>query len=86
MPETGELSDQNMKDRYYGINDPVAEKMLKKASEMPALKPPTDPTITTLYVGGLDSRVGQQDLKDAFYGYGEIDEVWDCYCRQKASS
>ena len=25
------LSDQNIKDRYYGVNDPVAEKLLKRA-------------------------------------------------------
>ena len=31
-----------MRDRYYGINDPVAKKMLKQAGEMPELKPPED--------------------------------------------
>ncbi|KAG7591135.1 Zinc finger CCCH-type superfamily [Arabidopsis thaliana x Arabidopsis arenosa] len=31
MPETGELSQQNIKDRYYGVNDPVAMKLLGKA-------------------------------------------------------
>nr|GMC60190.1 zinc finger CCCH domain-containing protein 49-like [Ipomoea batatas] len=30
MPETGELSQQNIKDRYYGVNDPVALKLLSK--------------------------------------------------------
>ena len=24
------LANQNLKDRYYGVNDPVAEKMLKQ--------------------------------------------------------
>ncbi|XWS71616.1 hypothetical protein CRYUN_Cryun03dG0153200 [Craigia yunnanensis] len=37
MPETGELSQQNIKDRYYGVNDPVALKLLNKAGEMPSL-------------------------------------------------
>lgn len=45
------LADQNIKDRYYGINDPVADKLLKRASTMPRLDPPEDKTITTLYVG-----------------------------------
>jgi pre-mRNA-splicing factor RBM22/SLT11 len=27
------ISNQNIKDRYYGINDPVAEKMTKKYQE-----------------------------------------------------
>uniref|UniRef100_A0A2K6TSQ5 C3H1-type domain-containing protein n=1 Tax=Saimiri boliviensis boliviensis TaxID=39432 RepID=A0A2K6TSQ5_SAIBB len=50
------LADQNIKDQYYGINDPVADKLLKWASTMPRLDPPKDKTITTLYVGGLEIR------------------------------
>ncbi|KAK9158984.1 hypothetical protein Scep_005558 [Stephania cephalantha] len=34
MPITGELSQQNIKDRYYGVNDPVALKLLNKAVRM----------------------------------------------------
>merc|ERR1712091_550408 len=34
------LSNQNLQDRYYGTNDPVAEKMLKRAEAMPGLEPP----------------------------------------------
>ncbi|KAI3837233.1 hypothetical protein MKW92_013779 [Papaver armeniacum] len=34
IPVTGELSRQNIKDRYYGVNDPVAAKLLRKAGEM----------------------------------------------------
>eukprot|EP01006_Ploeotia_vitrea_P052836 TRINITY_DN6772_c0_g1_i1.p2 TRINITY_DN6772_c0_g1~~TRINITY_DN6772_c0_g1_i1.p2 ORF type:complete len:291 (+),score=33.19 TRINITY_DN6772_c0_g1_i1:49-921(+) len=33
QPETGELAHQNMKDRYYGVNDPVAKKMLRRHDE-----------------------------------------------------
>lgn len=47
------LADQNIKDRYYGVNDPVADKLLKRAAAMPALPPPEDQTITTLYIGNL---------------------------------
>jgi pre-mRNA-splicing factor RBM22/SLT11 len=42
MPITGELANQNMKDRYYGVNDPVANKMLRRADEMDKLTPPED--------------------------------------------
>ncbi|PWA90923.1 Nucleotide-binding, alpha-beta plait [Artemisia annua] len=31
MPVNGELSQQNIKDRYYGVNDPVALKLLNRA-------------------------------------------------------
>jgi pre-mRNA-splicing factor RBM22/SLT11 len=29
-------------DRYYGINDPVANKMLRRVGEQPKLEPPED--------------------------------------------
>ena len=78
MPEltsAPEMRTQNIKDRYYGVNDPVAEKMLKRAESTPALKPPEDASITTLYVGGIDQRVTEDDLRDAFYSHGELKSV-----------
>ncbi|XP_047981213.1 zinc finger CCCH domain-containing protein 40-like [Salvia hispanica] len=75
MPVEGELSQQNIKDRYYGVNDPVAMKLLSKAGEMPSLEPPDDESIRTLYVGGLDARITEQDLRDNFYAHGEIESV-----------
>lgn len=75
MPVTGELSQQNIKDRYYGVNDPVAAKLLRKAGEMPSLNAPEDESIKTLYIGGLDKRISEEDLKDQFYAYGEIESI-----------
>ncbi|XP_020216231.1 zinc finger CCCH domain-containing protein 40 [Cajanus cajan] len=75
MPVTGELSQQNIKDRYYGVNDPVALKLLGKAGEMTTLEAPEDESIKTLYVGGLDARVTEQDLRDHFYAHGEIESI-----------
>ena len=57
------LSQQKLKDRYYGTNDPVAEKLLKQASEMPKLSAPDDKTITSLYIGGMDEAVTEKDLR-----------------------
>ena len=57
------LSQQKLKDRYYGTNDPVAEKLLKQASEMPKLSAPDDKSITSLYVGGVDEAVTEKDLR-----------------------
>lgn len=34
--------------RYYGINDPVANKMLRRVGDMPKLETPEDTSITTL--------------------------------------
>ncbi|GJP73624.1 hypothetical protein CLOP_g4319 [Closterium sp. NIES-67] len=75
MPITGELAHQNFKDRYYGVNDPVAKKMMRLAAEMPSLEAPEDTSIKTLWVGGVDSRITEEDLKDKFYAYGEIESI-----------
>jgi len=66
------LADQNIKDRYYGVNDPVAKKLLDRAKAMPALEAPEDKSITTLYIGGLGEGVTDQDVKNSFYAFGEI--------------
>eukprot|EP00039_Didymoeca_costata_P001193 m.50512 g.50512 ORF g.50512 m.50512 type:complete len:384 (-) comp10675_c0_seq1:403-1554(-) len=67
------LAKQNMVDRYHGNNDPVANKMLKRASKIPNMEPPADKSITSLYVGGVeDPFVTEQNLKDHFYQFGEI--------------
>jgi pre-mRNA-splicing factor RBM22/SLT11 len=57
------------------VNDPVALKLLNKAGEMPSLEPPDDESIKTLYVGGLNERVTEQDLRDNFYAHGEIESI-----------
>ncbi|PRQ56526.1 putative transcription factor C3H family [Rosa chinensis] len=76
MPITGELSNQNIKDRFHGVNDPVALKLLRKAGEMGSLEPPEDESIRTLYVGGVvDGRVSEQDLRDCFWVHGEIESI-----------
>ena len=49
----GPLSEQNIKDRYYGVNDPVAAKLLDRAAQWQKLTPPEDRSICTLFVGQL---------------------------------
>ncbi|PIK35107.1 putative pre-mRNA-splicing factor RBM22-like [Apostichopus japonicus] len=55
-----------IKDRFYGTSDPVADKLMRRAEAMPKLEPPEDKTITTLYVGGLVNKVKEMDLKNHF--------------------
>lgn len=69
------LSDQNLKDRYYGTSDPVADKLLRRVSEMPRPVPPEDRTITTVYVGMVGEKVSEKDLRDHFYQFGELRSV-----------
>ncbi|CAM9993511.1 unnamed protein product [Heterosigma akashiwo] len=71
------LANQNTRDRYYGKDDPVAAKLLKRIDEMPALRTPEDPSVKSLYVGRLpmDGSVTQDDLKDVFYQFGELESI-----------
>lgn len=69
------LADQNIKDRFYGINDPVAEKLMRRYSEMPKLDLPDDKSITTIYVGNLGDQITESDLRDHFYQHGELRSV-----------
>uniref|UniRef100_A0A6B2L7P4 Pre-mRNA-splicing factor RBM22 n=1 Tax=Arcella intermedia TaxID=1963864 RepID=A0A6B2L7P4_9EUKA len=72
--EQGDLANQNIKDRYYGVNDPVAKKLLKRVQNKDVLAP-DDTDIKTIYVGNCDKRITEQDLKDHFYYFGEIKSI-----------
>lgn len=76
MPQTGELAKQNIKDRYYGVNDPVAKKLMRRANEPGAAPvPPEDQSVTTLWIGNIDEKTSEADLRQIFYLYGEISAV-----------
>lgn len=83
------LSNQNIRDRFYGVNDPVADKLLSRYKELPTLETPEDKTVTTLYIGNVID-IDEQTLRlvlfrfkfyiichsrDHFYQYGEIRSV-----------
>jgi len=70
-----ELANQNFKDRYFGNNDPVAHKIMGRLSGH-KLNPPEDTSIKTVVIHGLDEGTTEQDLRDQFYAYGEIEEIY----------
>jgi len=78
MPVQSELSKQNIKDRYAGINDPVAHKMMSRVRggggsvSSDELVAPADPSVTTLWVGGLSESEGEADVHRVFYMYGDM--------------
>lgn len=84
LPESGPLSKQNIKDRYYGVNDPVAEKMLGRAAKAADLTPPEDASIQTLFVGSLGEDVSEEDVRSAVYLQGEVASVKRIPARQCA--
>ena len=47
MPEKNELSKQNIQDRFFGRDDPVAHKILAGNAEKQGLKPPEDESVVS---------------------------------------
>lgn len=45
---------------------------MRRAAAMPALPPPEDRTVTTLYIGNLPENITEDELRGHFYQYGEI--------------
>jgi pre-mRNA-splicing factor RBM22/SLT11 len=72
--EDPDLSHQNIKDRYFGVNDPVAKKILSKMN-LQQLTPPEDKEIKTLWIGNITSEITEKDIQDIFYPFGKIIEI-----------
>jgi len=52
--------DDKIKERYHGINDPIAAKILSKIKERSKVPdPPEDLTITTLFIGGVTDEIDE---------------------------
>lgn len=75
------MAEQNIRDRYYGVNDPVAAKIFGKmglsadgkqqvrAHNRGAIPPvPEDANIKTLFVGGIKAGVDEASLRNLFSG------------------
>jgi len=69
-----DLAHQNIKDRYFGKDDPVAAKMLRRAAAV-EMTPPEDKDVKTLYVGNVPISATEEDIRDAFYAYGELSSI-----------
>lgn len=79
MPVEGPLANQNIKDRYFGQNDPVALAMMsrheKSQATLAPLTPPDDQTISTLWIGGLSEDMGEAEVRAAFFPFGQLSSV-----------
>ncbi|KAJ3049251.1 RNA binding motif protein 22 [Rhizophlyctis rosea] len=75
LPVANDLSNQNIKDRYYGQNDPVAQRMLNRTDKPNKLGQPDDKAITSLFITGVEADITEQDLRNHFYPFGEIKSV-----------
>ncbi len=50
MPVKNELSKQNIQDRYFGNNDPVARKIMAGHAENQGLQPPEDESVVSFFL------------------------------------
>ncbi|KAJ3332600.1 RNA binding motif protein 22 [Blyttiomyces sp. JEL0837] len=82
LPVENDLSHQNIKDRYYGQNDPVAGKMLNRQQKPGNIAKPADQSITSLFITGVPGGlITEDDLRQVkcfmsyFYIYGEIKSI-----------
>lgn len=65
--------ENKIRERYHGINDPVATKILSKIKEKPTVPDePEDPTITTLFIGGVSDEISQSELHQKLEVFGKI--------------
>ena len=71
--------DEAIKRRANGVDDTSSRYVAKaKASSAKAPQPPADPTVTSLWIGGLPmgtTAITEADLVDAFYSFGELRSV-----------
>lgn len=71
----GSIEDK-IRERYHGVNDPIASKILSKVTEKPKVpEPPADESITTLFVGGVTSEMTSEELTDKMSPYGKVLKV-----------
>lgn len=82
------LDRQNLRDRYYGVNDPVAEQILaryqggrgpRRGGAAPGAgakrEPPSDQSVKTLFVSGVKEGVEQSDVRGLFGADGGVVKV-----------
>ena len=65
-----------IKKRYDGSDD-LSKRYLRRARECaPNLEAPKDTNIVSLWIGGIEAPpITEQDIRDAFYSYGEVRAV-----------
>jgi len=58
-----ELSKQNIQDRFFGHDDPVARKILAGHAEKQGLKPPEDETVMSLFLSSLPASATEETVR-----------------------
>jgi len=75
LPDDGPLAHQRLRDRFHGVNDPVAAKIQRTGIKKFTLEAPEDRSVTTLFFGNLTEEITEQDLRDQVYDCGLIKSI-----------
>ena len=67
--------DQKIKERFAGINDPIAKKIIEKVKDVNIPEPPEDLNITTIFLGGIDNTIDEDDIKESLKAFGKIKQI-----------
>eukprot|EP01095_Lingulamoeba_sp_RSL-Kostka_P004126 TRINITY_DN15218_c0_g1_i1.p1 TRINITY_DN15218_c0_g1~~TRINITY_DN15218_c0_g1_i1.p1 ORF type:complete len:362 (+),score=113.44 TRINITY_DN15218_c0_g1_i1:41-1126(+) len=65
-----ELANQNIKDRYYGVNDPVAQRLIGKLNKINQTE-----ENKTLSLKGITNEITEADIKQKFKNLGKLTNV-----------
>lgn len=65
--EKGVSAHQNIQDRYHGRNDTVAKRLLNTYSESHGLTPPSDQSITSLFLSSLPESANETTIRTAIF-------------------
>ncbi|CED85309.1 pre-mrna-splicing factor slt11 [Phaffia rhodozyma] len=66
-PPDSDMKKQNIQDRYYGRNDPVANKILRENAVQTGLAAPEDQSITTLLLLSLPTGLTEDVLRTTLF-------------------
>ena len=69
---SGYNRDEAIRKRVQGDDDLSKAYLSKLAPSGTTLQPPADTSITTLWVGGIEMDINEQDLISVFYPFGQI--------------
>lgn len=71
----GQSVEQSIRDRFHGVNDSLAGKMLNKVKKNEKPSPPENKNITTLFIGGVDEGLSESDIVEFFKKYGKVQGI-----------
>ena len=67
--------EDRIRERFNGVNDPLAQKIIDKIEDFKVPAPPEDQSITTLFIGGVDKETSKEDIEQKFEQFGTIEAV-----------